>query len=166
MLRFILAAALAVTLTGCETTRTAVNEAKQAIARKSLVEVAAEDGQFSKLVTAIKTSGLDQTLGANGSYTLFAPTDEAFAKLPEGTLGKLLQDKEQLTEILKLHVLPSEMTSDRIASGSFKSLQGQNLEIAKDGKTVTVNGAKVQRADIFGRNGVIHAIDTVLMPKK
>jgi len=128
--------------------------------------VAAEDGQFSKLVTAIKTSGLDQTLGANGSYTLFAPTDEAFAKLPEGTLGKLLQDKEQLTEILKLHVLPSEMTSDRIASGSFKSLQGQNLEIAKDGKTVTVNGAKVQRADIFGRNGVIHAIDTVLMPKK
>ena len=166
MLRFILAAALAVTLTGCETTRTAVNEAKQAIARKSLVEVAAEDGQFSKLVTAIKTSGLDQTLGANGSYTLFAPTDEAFAKLPEGTLGKLLQDKEQLTEILKLHVLPSEMTSDRIASGSFKSLQGQNLEIAKDGKTVTVNGAKVQRADIFGRNGVIHVIDTVLMPKK
>ncbi len=143
-----------------------MNEAKQAIARKSLVEVAAEDGQFSKLVTAIKTSGLDQTLGANGSYTLFAPTDEAFAKLPEGTLGKLLQDKEQLTEILKLHVLPSEMTSDRIASGSFKSLQGQNLEIAKDGKTVTVNGAKVQRADIFGRNGVIHAIDTVLMPKK
>lgn len=166
MLRFILAAALAVTLTGCETTRTAVNEAKQAIARKSLVEVAAEDGQFSKLVTAIKTSGFDQTLGANGSYTLFAPTDEAFAKLPEGTLGKLLQDKEKLTEILKLHVLPSEMTSDRIASGSFKSLQGQNLEIAKDGKTITVDGAKVQRGDIFGRNGVIHAIDTVLMPKK
>jgi uncharacterized surface protein with fasciclin (FAS1) repeats len=166
MLRILLLAILTVSRAGCETTKTAVTEAKQAIARKSLVEVAAEDGEFSKLVAAIKVSGLEESLKDKGPFTVFAPTDDAFAKLPEGAYGKLLQDKAALAAVLKLHVVPAEITSARIIPGTVQSLQGQALTLAREDKTVTVNGAKVLRADLFARNGVIHAIDTVLMPAK
>jgi uncharacterized surface protein with fasciclin (FAS1) repeats len=166
MIRALVVAALAMSLVACQTTKTAVSEAKKALATKDIVTLAAEDGQFSKLVTAIKTAGLEDTLRGEGPFTVFAPTDDAFAKLPEGTLGKLLQDKAQLTKILTYHVVPAVISSDKIVSGgSVQTVEGGSITAKVDGKQVMINDANVVKADIFAKNGVIHAIDTVLIPK-
>ena len=164
MWRALLAATLAFGLAACETTTTAVNEARQVIARKPVVEVAAEDGQFSTLVTSIRAAGLDQALQEKGPFTLFAPTDTAFAKLPDGELGRLLQDKAKLAEILKYHVVQAEVTADKVLPGSVRTLNGASIETHVDGKKITVNDAAVTRTNIMARNGVIHAIDKVLTP--
>jgi uncharacterized surface protein with fasciclin (FAS1) repeats len=133
---------------------------------KTIVDIASEDGNFGTLVAAVKAAGLVETLSGEGPYTVFAPTDEAFAKLPEGTVESLLQDKEKLTAILTYHVVAGKvMAADVENLTSAKTVQGQNVTIKVDGQTVMIDGAKVIKTDIEASNGVIHVIDSVILPK-
>jgi uncharacterized surface protein with fasciclin (FAS1) repeats len=133
---------------------------------KDIVDTAVAAGSFKTLVTAVKEAGLVEALKAKGPITVFAPTDEAFAKLPKGTLEGLLADKEKLAAVLKYHVVAGKvMAADVVKVKEAKTLQGQVISIdTKDG--VTLNGtAKVIKTDIECSNGVIHVIDTVIVPK-
>lgn len=132
---------------------------------KNIVESAIEAGQFNTLVAAVKAAGLVETLSGKGPFTVFAPNDAAFAKLPKGTVEGLLKDKAKLTDILTYHVVSGKvMAKDVMKMKSAKTLQGGNLTFdTSDG--VKVNDAKVIQADIEVSNGVCHMIDTVLMPK-
>ena len=132
---------------------------------KNIVETAIEAGQFSTLVAAVKAAGLVETLSGKGPFTVFAPNDAAFAKIPKATLDGLLKDKAKLTAVLTYHVVSGKvMAKDVIKMKSAKTLQGGSLTIdSSDG--VKVDGAKVIQADIEVSNGVCHMIDTVLMPK-
>lgn len=132
---------------------------------KNIVETAIEAGQFNTLVTAVKAAGLVETLSGKGPFTVFAPNDAAFAKVPKSTLDALLKDKAKLTSVLTYHVVPGKvMAKDVMKMKSAKTLQGGSLTIdTSDG--VKVNGAKVIQADIECTNGVCHVIDSVLMPK-
>ena len=134
---------------------------------ETVVDVAAANGSFSTLVTAIEAAGLTETLNGEGPYTVFAPTDEAFAALPEGTLDKLLlpENKEVLTEILTYHVVPGEVLAADVTTGPVATVEGSELDLVSEGGNVTVNGATVSEADITASNGVIHVIDTVLIPE-
>ena len=132
---------------------------------KNIVETAIEAGQFNTLVAAVKAAGLVETLSGKGPFTVFAPNDAAFAKIPKATLDGLLKDKAKLTAVLTYHVVSGKvMAKDVIKMKSAKTLQGGSLTIdTSDG--VKVDGAKVIQADIEVSNGVCHMIDTVLMPK-
>lgn len=130
-----------------------------------IVDIAASNDQFSTLVTAVQAAGLVDTLKGDGPFTVFAPTNEAFAALPAGTVEGLLQDPEALAEILTYHVVPGAVTSDQLAGQrlSVATVQGDSVHI--DGTNgVTVEGANVIQADIIASNGVIHVIDGVLLP--
>jgi uncharacterized surface protein with fasciclin (FAS1) repeats len=134
---------------------------------KDIVDTAADSDQFKTLVAAVKAAGLVDTLKGDGPFTVFAPTDEAFAKLPEGTVDDLLkpENKEKLVSILTYHVVPGKIMSGDIAGKSreVKTVQGDTLAVdATDG--VKVDEAEVVKADIEASNGVIHVIDTVVMP--
>ncbi|HEX7337591.1 MAG TPA: fasciclin domain-containing protein [Gemmatimonadales bacterium] len=131
-----------------------------------IIETASAAGSFKTLGRAIEAAGLTETLKGEGPFTVFAPTDEAFAQLPKGTLEALLKDKAKLTAILTYHVVAGKVTSGQVAGmSSAKTLNGQELSIkAKDGK-VKVGKSTVTTADIEASNGVIHVIDQVLMPK-
>ncbi|MDQ2664810.1 MAG: fasciclin domain-containing protein [Gemmatimonadota bacterium] len=135
---------------------------------KNIVQVAVEAGQFNTLAAALKAAGLIETLEGPGPFTVFAPTDAAFAKLPAGTVEGLLADKEKLTSILTYHVVSGKvMAADIVKSNGAKpkTVNGQELDIVvRDGK-VYVNGAQVVTADVQASNGVIHIIDGVLLPK-
>jgi uncharacterized surface protein with fasciclin (FAS1) repeats len=132
---------------------------------KNIVETAIEAGSFQTLVTAVEAAGLVETLSGPGPFTVFAPTDEAFAKLPKETLDAVLADKEKLTAILTYHVVPGKVMASDVANlKEATTVQGGNLSIdTSDG--VKVNGANVIKADIETSNGVIHVIDTVLLPQ-
>src|SRR5579885_1216261 len=131
----------------------------------NIVETAVKNGNFKTLVTAVKEAGLVDTLSGPGPFTVFAPTDEAFDKLPPGTLESLLKDKAKLTAILTYHVVAGKhMAADVSKQHSLKTVQGQELKI-KNGSGVTVDNANVVTADIITDNGVIHVIDTVVLPK-
>lgn len=129
-----------------------------------IVDTAVGAGSFNTLVTAVKEAGLVETLKGEGPYTVFAPTDEAFAKVPEDQLKALLADKEKLVAVLTYHVVPARMVAADVAkSDSLKTVEGGSLTIdTTDG--VKVNEAKVIKTDIMTSNGVIHVIDTVLIP--
>jgi uncharacterized surface protein with fasciclin (FAS1) repeats len=130
-----------------------------------IVDTAASAGSFSTLVAAIKAAGLVDTLKGEGPFTVFAPTDEAFAKLPKGTLENLLADKKKLASILTYHVVSGQvMASDVGALKTAKTVHGQSLKI-NTSKGVMIDNAKVVKTDIATSNGIIHAIDTVLIPK-
>ncbi len=133
---------------------------------ETIVDVAAANGSFNTLVAAIQSAGLAETLSAEGPYTVFAPTDEAFAALPAGVLDKLLlpENQEVLTQILTYHVVPAEVPSSAIEPGMVTTVEGGDVDIAADGGTVTVNGATVTMPDVMASNGVIHVIDSVLVP--
>jgi len=135
---------------------------------QNIVDVAASNSSFSTLVQAVKAAGLTGTLSGNGPLTLFAPTDTAFAALPKGTLQNLLKpaNKQKLVKILTYHVVPGDITSSKLKSGSVKTLEGSSVTVNVDNtnNTVTVNKAKVTQADIPASNGVIHAINKVLLP--
>ena len=135
--------------------------------KKDIVDTAVAAGSFKTLAAALEAAGLVETLKGPGPFTVFAPTDEAFAKLPPGTLDDLLkpENKEKLAGILKFHVVSGAVKSDEVVKmTSAKTVQGQEVTIdAIDG--VKVNGAKVVKADIETSNGVIHVIDTVILPK-
>ncbi len=132
---------------------------------KDIVDTAVGADQFKTLVTAVKAAGLVDTLKGKGPFTVFAPTDEAFAKVPREKLGALLRDKKALTAVLTYHVVPGKvMAADVVKLDSAKTAQGKSLSIAtRDGK-VTINGANVIKTDIVCKNGVIHVIDAVLLP--
>ena len=135
---------------------------------KTIVQVATEAGSFNTLVAAVKAAGLAETLGSEGPFTVFAPTDAAFALLPAGTVEGLLADKQKLASILTYHVLSGKVVAgDIVKSNGAKpaTVNGQALDIVlREGK-VYVNGAQVVTADIAASNGVIHVIDAVLLPK-
>ena len=131
---------------------------------KDIVDTAVGAGNFKTLVTALQAAGLVETLKGKGPFTVFAPTDEAFAKVPKADLDALLKDKAKLTAVLTYHVVAGKVMSKDIQPGKVKTVQGSSLTIATVGG-VTVDGAKVTTADIAADNGVIHVVDTVLMPK-
>lgn len=130
-----------------------------------IVDTAASAGQFNTLVTALKKADLVDTLRGTGPYTVFAPTDEAFAKLPEGALEGLLQDKEKLAAVLTYHVVPGKVMAADVKPGKVKTVQGQSLTVATKNDAVMVNDARVVKTDIAASNGVIHVIDSVVLPK-
>ena len=132
---------------------------------KDIVDTAVAAGSFKTLVAAAKAAGLVDALKSEGPLTVFAPTDDAFAKLPKGTVEKLLADKEKLAAILKYHVVAGKvLAADAAKLDSAKTLQGGTIKIdASNG--VKINNAKVVSADIVTSNGVIHVIDTVLLPE-
>ena len=140
----------------------------QAASTKSIAATAAEAGNFGTLVAAVKAAGLLDTLAGQGPFTVLAPTDEAFAKLPDGTVESLLkpENKEKLISILKLHVASGTLTSDMAEpDGSFPSLEGTGVKVDVDGDKITVGGATVVKADIECSNGVIHVVEGVLLPR-
>lgn len=133
---------------------------------ESVVGIASSSPSFSTFTQAVEAAGLTETLAGDGAYTVFAPTDEAFAALPAGTLEELLkpENKEQLVKVLQYHVLPTEVASSQIQPGEVPTVEGSNLNLELvDGK-VKVNGAEVVQPDINGSNGVIHVIDQVILP--
>lgn len=131
---------------------------------QDIVDTAVKAGNFTTLVTAVKAAGLVDTLKGPGPFTVFAPTDAAFAKVPKATLDALLADKAALAKVLTYHVVPGKVMAADVKAGMVKTVQGQELTLKTDGG-VMVNNAKVVAADVAASNGVIHAIDTVLMPK-
>jgi uncharacterized surface protein with fasciclin (FAS1) repeats len=133
---------------------------------KTIVTIAAGNKNFTTLVSALKAADLVDTLSAQGPYTVFAPTNAAFAKLPKATLTNLLkpENKEQLKKILTYHVLPGAVTSKMLKSGEkVATVEGGNVTVTISGKKVKINNANVLIADVKASNGVIHAIDTVLI---
>jgi uncharacterized surface protein with fasciclin (FAS1) repeats len=138
-------------------------------AAADIVDTASSNGSFTTLVAAVKAAGLVDTLKGPGPFTVFAPTDEAFKKLPAGTVENLLkpENKAQLTKILTYHVVPGKvMAADiRGKTTNAKTVEGSNLAIDATGAAVKVGNASVSAADVTASNGVIHVIDTVVMPK-
>ncbi|MEP6490264.1 fasciclin domain-containing protein [Microcoleus vaginatus GB2-A3] len=135
-------------------------------AAKDIVAIASGDAQFKTLTKALGSAGLVTTLQGKGPFTVFAPTDAAFAALPKGTVEDLLKpaNKAKLTKILTYHVVPGSVLSTSLKSGDVKSVEGTSLNVAVSAGKVTVSGANVVKADIKASNGVIHVIDKVLMP--
>lgn len=132
---------------------------------QDIVDIAVANGSFKTLVAAVAAAGLVETLKGEGPFTVFAPTDAAFAKLPAGTVEALLQDQAKLTAILTYHVVPGTvLAADVVKLTSATTVQGGTVAIAtRDGK-VMINGAEVLAADVIASNGVIHVIDSVLLP--
>ena len=133
---------------------------------KTIVGVAAGAGQFNTLVAAVKAAGLVDTLNGAGPFTVFAPTDEAFAKLPAGTVETLLkpENKEKLIAILTYHVLAGKVMAADVKTMTAKTVNGKEASIKVDGGKVTIGAANVVKTDIAASNGVIHVIDAVLIP--
>jgi uncharacterized surface protein with fasciclin (FAS1) repeats len=131
---------------------------------KDIVDTAVGAGNFKTLATALQAAGLVDTLKGPGPFTVFAPTDEAFAKVPKAQLDALLKDKAALTKVLTYHVVPGAVMAKDVKAGKVKTVQGGELTVATAGG-VTVDGAKVTATDIVASNGVIHVIDSVVLPK-
>ena len=138
--------------------------AQASTAAKDIVDTAVAAGNFKTLATALQAAGLVDTLKGTGPFTVFAPTDEAFAKVPKADLDALLKDKAKLTAVLTYHVVPGAVMAKDVKAGRVKSVQGSELTLGTMGG-VTVDGAKVVKADIVASNGVIHVIDSVVIPK-
>ena len=149
-------------------TQPVVNQTLQiAQSDKDIVATATEAGQFNTLAAALKAAGLVETLQGDGPFTVFAPTDEAFAALPEGTLEKLLmpENKDKLVKILTYHVVPGKVMSGDLESGMVKTVEGSDVKVKVSDAGVKVGKAKVVKADVPASNGVIHVIDTVILPE-
>ena len=131
---------------------------------KDIVETAVGAGNFKTLATALTAAGLIDTLKGKGPFTVFAPTDAAFAKIPKADLDALLKDKAKLTAVLTYHVVAGKVMAADVKAGKVKTVQGSEITVATAGG-VTVDGAKVSATDIVASNGVIHVIDSVILPK-
>lgn len=155
--------------TAVETTTTTETSkvVEPAIAPGSLIQVIADSVTFSTLSKALTATGLDLTLGGKGAFTVFAPTDEAFDKLPAGTLGKLMlpENKEKLRSLLLFHVIAGQVLAADLKDGDVKTMNGEKVKIDVDGKDVEIDDAKVFSADVMATNGVMHSIGNVLIPK-
>ncbi len=141
---------------------------EQAMSTKTIVDVAQEAGDFNTLIAAVQAAGLVETLQSEGPFTVFAPTDAAFAALPEGTVEDLLkpENKEKLVSILTYHVVPGKvMSTDVVNLSSATTVQGSDVSIDASSGTVMIDNAKLVTADIEASNGVIHVIDSVIIPK-
>ena len=135
--------------------------------QKDIVTTAVDAGSFKTLAAALQAANLVETLKGEGPFTVFAPTDEAFAKLPEGTVEALLKDKDALTKILLYHVVSGKVTSGEVVKlSSAKTVEGEDVMIKVSKGSVYINESKVTSADVMASNGVIHVIDTVLIPEK
>lgn len=133
--------------------------------KKDIVDTAIEAGSFSTLVTAVQAAGLVETLKSEGPFTVFAPTDEAFAAIPAADLEALLADKDKLTAVLTYHVVPGKvMAADVVNLDSATTVQGSDVDIEVVNGGVRIDGANVVTTDIEASNGVIHVIDAVIMP--
>jgi uncharacterized surface protein with fasciclin (FAS1) repeats len=132
--------------------------------KQDIVDTAVSAGSFKTLVTAVQAAGLVDTLKGPGPFTVFAPTDEAFAKIPQDQLNALLKDKEKLRAVLTYHVVPGKVMAKDVAPGKVATVQGQSLTIGANYGNVTVDQAKVVKTDIVTSNGVIHVIDSVVLP--
>ena len=132
---------------------------------KDIVDTAVSAGQFSTLATALKAAGLVDKLKGPGPFTVFAPTDAAFAKIPKADLEALLNNKAKLTQVLTYHVVAGQVMAKDVKPGAVKTAEGSSLMVKADGGTVMVNNATVTKTDIVADNGVIHVVDTVLIPK-
>jgi len=132
----------------------------------SVADAIAHDPQLSTLNTLVVRSGLADTLKAAGPYTVFAPTNEAFAAVPAKTMQELAADPARLKSVLSYHVLPERMTAASVKNGNAKTTEGGNVSLARAGDYVTVEDAMVQSADIVAANGVVHKVDRVLMPPR
>jgi uncharacterized surface protein with fasciclin (FAS1) repeats len=142
-----------------------MDASEQAASEADIVDTAIAAGNFTTLVSAVEAAGLVDTLKGEGPFTVFAPTDEAFAKIPEDQLEALLANKTQLTAVLTYHVAAGKvMSTDLTNDMAVETVQGQNITITLEDGSVMANDAKVVQADIECSNGVIHAIDAVLMP--
>ena len=134
--------------------------------KKDIVTIAVESGNFNTLAKALTETGLVEALQGDGPFTVFAPTDDAFAKLPEGTIESLLEDKETLKNILLYHVVSGNVTSKQVVDlNEAETLAGKNINIKVNDGSVMINDATVITADVVASNGVIHIIDTVLIPE-
>jgi LPXTG-motif cell wall-anchored protein len=134
-------------------------------AQRDIVDTAVGAGQFTTLARALQAAGLVETLKGPGPYTVFAPTDAAFAKLPPGTLDSLLANPAQLRAVLTYHVVPGRVTAAQVAGlSTATTVQGEPIRITATGGTVRINNATVTQADVMASNGVIHVVDTVLLP--
>ena len=131
---------------------------------KDIVDTAVAAGNFKTLATALGVAGLVDTLKGKGPFTVFAPTDEAFAKIPKADLDALLKDKAKLTAVLTYHVVAGKVMAADVKAGKVKTVQGSELTVSTSGG-VMVDKAKIIKTDIVADNGVIHVIDTVIMPK-
>ncbi len=131
---------------------------------KDIVDTAVAAGSFKTLATALQAAGLVDTLKGKGPFTVFAPTDEAFAKVPKADLDALLKDKAKLTAVLTYHVVPGKVMAADVKAGKVKTVQGGEITVATAGG-VKVDAANVVKTDIVADNGVIHVIDSVIMPK-
>ena len=129
-----------------------------------IVDTAVKAGSFKTLATALQAAGLVETLKGKGPFTVFAPTDEAFAKIPKADLDALLKDKAKLTAVLTYHVVPGKVMAADVKAGKVKTVQGSELTVATAGG-VKVDNANVIKIDIVADNGVIHVIDSVVLPK-
>jgi uncharacterized surface protein with fasciclin (FAS1) repeats len=138
--------------------------ASSAALAADIVETAAAADQFKTLVAALQKADLVNTLKGAGPYTVFAPTDAAFAKLPKGALDDLLKDQEKLAAVLTYHVVPGKVMSADVKPGKVKTVQGQSLTLAAKNGAVMVDDARVIKTDITASNGVIHVIDSVVLP--
>ncbi len=135
---------------------------------QTIVQIAASAGNFNTLVAAVKAAGLAETLSGKGPFTVFAPTDEAFAKLGKETIAELLEpeNKAKLVSILTYHVAGASLPATKVVGmKSIDTLQGQSVDIVVEGGKVTIDGATVLKTDIVGSNGIIHVIDSVILPK-
>jgi uncharacterized surface protein with fasciclin (FAS1) repeats len=130
-----------------------------------IVDTAVSAGQFNTLVKAVQAAGLVDTLKGPGPFTVFAPTDAAFAKLPAGTLESLLADQQKLAQVLTYHVVPGKVVAADVKPGAVKTVQGQSLNVTTNMGAVMVDNARVTKTDIIASNGVIHVIDTVVLPR-
>jgi len=145
-------------------TAAALAAAALSVQAKDIVDTAVAAGSFKTLAAALQAAGLVETLKGKGPFTVFAPTDEAFAKIPKADLDALLKDKAKLTAVLTYHVVPGKVMAKDVKAGKVKTVQGSELTVVTTGG-VTVDNAKVVKTDITADNGVIHVIDTVVLPK-
>jgi uncharacterized surface protein with fasciclin (FAS1) repeats len=133
---------------------------------KDIVDTAVAAGSFKTLASALQAAGLVETLKGKGPFTVFAPTDQAFARIPKADLDALLKDKARLTRVLTYHVVPGQvMAADVAKLKEAKTVEGQSLKIDASSAGVTIDGAKVVKADVAASNGVIHVIDSVILPR-
>lgn len=136
-----------------------------AAAKADIVDTAVGAGQFNTLAKALTAAGLIDTLKGPGPFTVFAPTDEAFAKIPAEKLNALLADKAALTKVLTYHVVAGNVPAAQVKTGAVRTVQGQSLNVNASSNGVRINDARVVKTDIMASNGVIHVIDTVVMPQ-
>jgi uncharacterized surface protein with fasciclin (FAS1) repeats len=142
-----------------------INPAAANVGQKDIVDTAVEAGSFTTLAKALQTAGLVETLKGAGPFTVFAPTDEAFAKLPAGTIESLLNDPEKLKQILLYHVVPGRvLAKDVMRVKSAKTAEGSSIRVTASKAGVMVDNANVVKTDIITSNGVIHVIDAVILP--